>query len=506
MMIELHKENAMKIEAKATGPIEGVFEIDLSPGFGAYQLSGGCGVGKTTLLDSINLLAGHKTEITLHDGEHEGHIKGWGVTVPIGSRKRRKGAFELDTIDSEKFTPGDVIDPDGKTPEVRDARRIKALASLSGAKADPAVYYELVGGQAAFAGLGLKEADDPVTLATRIKEKLDSTAREKTQWAETEVRFAAPLEAVPDGLDMSASGDLASLAEDRDGCRDTFRQLQESRRVGIAREDEIEQAKRRLIILTSDYEGPMVAEAAKKLGKTQDAMKLVRQATARLRAELAAAEDMEREAQHIMDLAGSACDTARQHESAVTVVRETAEATVSYPEQSAIDSAEEKVTEATERYNVGVRVRDAKQNQERAKTHRAAAEKASKEALVAKDKAGQVFDLLAGSLNLKHITIAPLDGSPRLFVDHPKRKRCLFDQVNGLSDGERVDWTLRELLPHLKSPGLLPVPQRVWQDLQPADRMNLHNLAVERQLYLFGAQVDDGPLRVEYLGRAKETK
>jgi len=87
-----------------------------------------------------------------------------------------------------------------------------------------------------------------------------------------------------------------------------------------------------------------------------------------------------------------------------------------------------------------------------------------------------------------------------LFVEHPRRGKTLFDRVNGLSDGERVDFTLRELLPHIKSPGLLPIPQRVWQDLQPTDRKDLHALAVDKGLYLFGAQVDDGELRVSFLG------
>jgi len=69
-----------------------------------------------------------------------------------------------------------------------------------------------------------------------------------------------------------------------------------------------------------------------------------------------------------------------------------------------------------------------------------------------------------------------------------------------LQEQEEARERLRELLPHIKSPGMLPIPQRVWQDLQPLDRVNLHRLAVENGLYIFGAQVDDGALRVIYLG------
>ena len=59
---------------------------------------------------------------------------------------------------------------------------------------------------------------------------------------------------------------------------------------------------------------------------------------------------------------------------------------------------------------------------------------------------------------------------------------------------------LRELLPHLKSPGLLPIPQSCWQDLQPADRRSLHKLAKEKGLFVFGAQITDQDLHVKYLG------
>lgn len=122
------------------------------------------------------------------------------------------------------------------------------------------------------------------------------------------------------------------------------------------------------------------------------------------------------------------------------------------------------------------------------------------------NKAAKVFECLAQSLNTKYLQILPVDGNPRLFVKHPTRGRTAFDQVNGLSDGERVDFTLKELLPYIESPGLLPIPQRVWQDLQPSDREELHALAVEKGLYLFGAQVDDGDLRVAFYGNGRGLK
>lgn len=40
-------------------------------------------------------------------------------------------------------------------------------------------------------------------------------------------------------------------------------------------------------------------------------------------------------------------------------------------------------------------------------------------------------------------------------------------------------------------------------DLQPTDRKKLHELAADKDLYVFGAQVDDGELRVAWLGADK---
>ena len=489
-----------KIEVTNSGPIEGTFAIDLSPGPGVYEFRGARGTGKTTCISSIDWLSGHKVDLTLHDAAPSGSVHGFGVVAPIGGRKRRKGAFELDTIDAEKFSLTDLIDPPGKTPEVRDAHAIKALAVLSEAKADTALYYELAGGQAEFDTLGIAVTDDPVLLATRVKQAFDKIARERQNTAEAEARHAAPLEHVPDGLDISQSSDLSALAQSRDEARDKFQQLRADRENGIAKEKEIEQAKTRLEAIQAEYTGPTVKEADAAEQVAADNGVAARADIARLEAELVKARAHLEKCSTEWTAAHATCQAARSHETAVKELKSLASQTVEYPDESEVAEAHEAVDDATGAYEQGIRIRDVKQNHERAKTHREAANAAEKAAEEARNKAGQVFDVLAQSLHTKHLEISSVDGNPRLFVQHAKRGRTAFDRVNGLSDGERVDFTLRELLPHIESPGLLPIPQRVWQDLQPSDRKQLHSLAVDKGLYLFGAQVDDGDLRVVYLG------
>ena len=498
----MSERKAETIELTNTGPIEGTFKIDLSGGPGVYEIRGARGTGKSTCISSIDWLTGHKVDVTLHDGAVSGKVEGFGVVAPIGGRKHRKGEFALDTIDAEKFSLTDLIDPPGKTPEVRDAHAIKALAVLSEAKADAKLYYDLAGGQAEFDGLGITKTTDPVLLATRVKQAFDKLARERQNTAEAEAGHAAPLEFVPDGLDMSQSSDLNVLGTIRDWARDVFQRLLSERESGIKKEQEVADANDRLTKVRAEYSGPSV-EAAETVRQT---------AINKGVAAKAKVEELERELEKAKAAvytckteyvaAHATYEAAKSHRAAVDELLALASQTSNYPEEATIEKAGVAVDAGTEAYNRGVLIRDVKQNQEKAKAHRESAEKAEKKADEARNKSIQVFDILARSLRTTHLTIQSVDGNPRLFVDHPKRGTTAFDRVNGLSAGERVDYTLRELLPHIESesPGLLPIPQRIWQDLQPADRKALHNLAVEKNLFLFGAQVDDGELRVVFLG------
>lgn len=490
-----------KIDVTNPGPIEGVFSIDLSKGPGAYEFRGARGTGKTTCISSIDWLAGHKVDVTLHDGSPSGKVEGFGVVAPIGGRKRRKGEFELDTIDAEKFSLTDLIDPPGQTPEVRDAHAIKALAVLSEAKVDAAMYYELAGGQAAFDALGVQETTDPVLLATRIKTAYGTHALARQRTAEAEAAHAAPLEHVPDDLDMSQSCDLTSLGTIRDEARDKHQSMGIERDNGIAKEISDREIANRLEKVQAEYSGPNAEDAKTRRQRIGDSLTAAEARVIELERELDKLGTFFEASKAEYRAANAVHEAACSHHAAVDELTATLEQIdLPYPGPADIEDAGAVVDEATEAYNRGVQIRDVKQNQTRAKSHRVAADNATIRSAEARNKAGAVFDILATSLHTKHLEIHTVDGCPRLFVWHPKRGKTLFDRVNGLSDGERVDYTLRELMPHIKSPGLLPIPQRVWQDLQPTDRKALHTLAVEKGLFIFGAQVDDGELRVVYLG------
>jgi len=489
------------IDVISGGPIEGTFHIDLSAGPGAYEFRGARGTGKTTCISSIDWLAGHKVDVTLHDGAVSGRVEGFGVVAPIGGRKRRKGDLELDTIDAEKFSLTDLIDPPGKTPEVRDAHAIKALAVLSESTADATLYYALTGGQAEFDALGISPTLDPVLLATRIKTAFDKRAREMQNTADAEAGHAAPLEVAAEGVDLTGEEDAETLQGELEEAIKGEAALIEQQVAAELAKDVLRDTREKITAEEASYTGATSAETSATLAREQDSLGECVAAESLAAAAYTAAKQATEAAQHRVLSALGAAEAACDHERLVAAWKATIEnSAIVGPTAADINAAKHVVYNSRDAVERGVRIRDAKQNQEKAKVHREAEKQAEKQANELRNKAGQVFDILAQSLHTEHLEIHAIDGYPRLFVQHPRRGRTAFDQVNGLSDGERVDFTLRELLPHITSPGLLPIPQRVWQDLQPSDRTALHELAVKNGLFLFGAQVDDGELRVVYLG------
>jgi len=498
-------EPTNEIRTVSPGPIEGEFRLDLSKGPGLYELRGSRGSGKTTVLDAIDsLVPGHKVNITVHDGRPTAQVSGFGVVVPIGSRKRRKGELEVDAIDTERFTLQDLIDPPGKTPETRDAHRLKSLAALCGVDADKERYRALFEQPGGDGWLSLyeeiKESDDPILVANRTKSVLEQEARSLATQAEQEGRHAERLEVVPEGLDMSQESDVAKLDEQRTVARDAWVRACDSRKAGQAKQLEIEQAAARLEEVRKDYQGPTVEKAEADMvmcSQDVDAAQLI---INDLEKKLSEAKSVLATKQVAEQIAEERLETARQHQEAIQALEQTASSESHYPTEEWLEHLKAEYDTASEQYDNGVRIRDVKENQNHAKAHRRSQTELLQESQELYGRAGRVYRTLAESLKTEHILIESVDGVPRLFVEHERRGRCLFDHVNGLSDGERVDASLKELLPRLQSPGMLVIPQRVHQDLQPSDRKRLHELAKERGIYAYGAQVDDLELRCVYYG------
>jgi len=479
-----------------SGPIEGEFEVSIT-GPGLYELRGSKGKGKTSVLAGLSILSGHKVDLTVHDGELSGEIRGFGVVAPIG-RKKRRGKVEVDVIPTEKFDLVDLIDPDGKTPETRDATRIKALVSLLDVSIGPKDFYSLMGGESSFDGLGIEPTDDPILFATRIKRSIDSEAKGRENVANSHYAHATALLEAVDKVDLTAPCSAHVLAHAVESATVELATLCEQVAAAEKGEDRHREAEKKYSELQGLYQGPTgdqaqfdydVAAAAveERKADVEDIERLLREAKAKLGDADTHWQKMELEFKRAIQHENDISQWAMLMKEGILVA----------PSADEIVGAEIAKKEALRLQEEGVRIRDAKGSKVQADQHRLDGVDAEGEASRLRAAAAGVFGVVTEKLKTKVIRVEDVAGSPRLVVDHPERGKTLFDQLDGLSDGERVRSSIDELLPHLKSPGLFPIPQRTYQDLPPRDRRELARYAEENGLFVFGAQVTDGELRVE---------
>jgi energy-coupling factor transporter ATP-binding protein EcfA2 len=159
------------------GPIQEL-KLDLKPG--VTVLVGENGSGKSKTLEAVDALTSGSGKLQPRDGTLGGEVSGFGVRISVGHSTRRFGDPRFVSL-GERLDVAALVDPGLKSPEANDAARIKALVGLTGVQAEPALFYELVGGQEEFERLVKKSSivlEDPVEMARRVKKDLEEAARQ----------------------------------------------------------------------------------------------------------------------------------------------------------------------------------------------------------------------------------------------------------------------------------------------------------------------------------------
>lgn len=496
---------ARRIKIDGVGPIQS-FAIDLS-GHGVYVLRGSKGLGKSTAISCVELLAGQKVNLTLNDRCLDGRVSGFGTTVPITRQRigRPKGEFEGFALDSEKYTLADITDPDIQDPAKADAHRIRALASLARVQVRPEDFYELVGGRAQFEAM-IKQADlatdDPVLITSRVKSAFDYAARQQESLADRSEGQAQACIASVKGIDLDADCDPAALAlavEAAVQARAQIKSLAEAaeRAAKMKAESLVKLNKAR-----ASYTGPSVARAeAMHESANNDVADSIRRVE-ELRQQLQLAES-ERDKANARRQSAIAALTAARHQAELIEQLESiiARDDVQAPSPLEIAAADETLNAARLAAEEGVRVRDGRKRVQEADQHRHEAELARANSENLRKAAASTFGVLMRAVKLDGVRIRNVRDVPRLVVDHPRRGETLFGE---LSDGERVLTTIRLLMPLIGdcdgNPGVFPISQRLFQDLPDSDIAAIDAYAREHGLFVFGAHVDDGKLRVEKWG------
>jgi predicted ATP-binding protein involved in virulence len=486
------------LELENAGPIQGTFAIDVSKGPGLYVLRGSKGSGKSTVLKSLELLRGCDTTITIHDGELSGHVSGFGVVRPLGARKRAKGDFELESLGDVSFA--DFVHPQGKTPETRDKQCIQALVALTGVKADPSVYYPIVFGKDAYDRLGVKATDDPILLASRVKEALDAIKRKLETTADVEQGNADQIERQAGEYPKDASDDVEAALAARDAAKKTADRLYEQASQAAEQEKARHQAQKQLDAAKANYAGPTSVQARTIHDAAVDAYAKLEAKVEELKRELHTAQHAAQLAAEKATSANATLQAAVSHEKTVSAWQIQLDAPVmSAPTDEQRAEAAAAVAAANAAHELAVKVREARQRLEQAAKHKAAAADARKKAEKVKAAAGEVFATLAGQLKTTKIMVESVEDQVRLVCEHPRRrKKVFFNGETDLSEGERTMLAIEELLPRIDSPGLFALPQESFAAIQPLDRKSLHAFAIERGIYVWGAIISDGPLNVQY--------
>lgn len=474
-----------------------VFDMPEDRG-GVLVLKGRNRVGKSTAIRVLRALLSGKGRLQPRDGAVRGSAEAFGKRASVSTQTRYTGDSEVESLEG-KFDFSDLVHPEAKEPETRDRIRIKALLSLVGVEADPALFYELCGGQEQFEQLVPAESikkKDLVELAAIVHRALHAAAKEK----ESEASYAAGhakacREAVGEGLEeVNGDTELAPLHRAASDCDSTLKLLQERAAQAVEKQVQVAESEQSLERVKGCYDGPVVATATRETIIANALIDSEKELVLAAENQLAAAR------QRLRDVAAEAGRkqerqrTAEQHVEAVTAIeRAINEARLfiaNSPQPEAIAAAESRAKHHRERLEQGIRLRDAQQKLIEANGHETAAEKANKEAEKLRNAARSVDHVLSQKL-----PPGPLRAEGgRLVLDTQRGESAPYDDC---SDGEKWTYALPYGIGCVGAGGVIAVVQDAWQDLDEGNRLIVAEKAAEAKVWLITGEVAPGELRAE---------
>lgn len=191
------------IEIENIGPVEHL-TIPVPEDGGLVVLKSKNGGGKSNTLAAVESLATGKGKVSVRDGALRGQVSGLGVTITASRSTRRIGELEVESLEG-KLSISELVDPGLKDPGAADAKRIKALVSLTGSDATASEFHKLLGSKERFEEIvspSSIDGTDWVQMADKIKRDIEKEARkeeDRAEYAEGKARGLAELGEVVDG-------------------------------------------------------------------------------------------------------------------------------------------------------------------------------------------------------------------------------------------------------------------------------------------------------------------
>lgn len=482
------------IELTNLGPVANV-SIPCPDGGGLIILKSDNGCGKSKTLEAIESALTGRGGLTVKHGELNGTLDAFGVHLTVSKSTRRKGELTVTSLEG-RLSLGDLIDPGMKDPAAQDARRIKALCALAGAKADVTLFHGLVGGQVNFDKLisvATAKSDDLVTMAERIKRDLEAKARDAEDAAEkAEGRMAGGIAATK-GVDVTLESDSAKLQQSHEtAVRDESRlKAQADGHAKAARAARL--AQDQLDDAEASYSGPSLAVAGEQeancKGLVEQAEKAVRDAEEHLRAAKALFET--RRASYSTTI--TARKTAEQHESMVKQWRDQIAASIpEAPSAEALTAAASAVSTARLALEQGALIRQAIATLAEADKAKDEAKRQRQAAIMLREAGRGTDEVLSGVVSKLG---TPLRVESGRLITTTERGKTFFDD---LSAGQRAKLAVDIGIDAAGENAVIVFPQEKFEGLSPRNRRMVAERARERgALIITAVATDDEELTAE---------
>jgi len=475
------------IEIKDVGPNAHLVLPYLEDG-GVVVLVGDNDRGKTEGLEAAKRLVGGKGKLTRRDGvATRGFVEGFGCRITVGASSRQSGECVAESLEG-RFDLSDVIQPPVKDPAAADKVRTKAILALTGAKADPALFWSaLPGGQEAFeayVSADATSATDLVEMAARVKRDIEQAARREASQADHADGHAQGCREAAEGVDLTAPSDEAALTEEHDRLVRLEAQTEVQIRAGKEIERRAREAAEALEKHQAEYTGPSGDEADSAVKDAQHQMDVAREALERAQRDIA-------QARSDLEHAHSRADLAHQHEKLVKAWQEDIGRAAKhiFPADHVLDDVRRELVQAKEAVRSGVLIREAsaklrqaEEHEQKARAHRQASE-------VLRQAAKDTDAVLSEAVDVPGVTI--VDG--RWATQDGERQVFFADRSRGYRAKVAIDVAVDRLRVLGADRAILVLNQELWEGLDAKARIDIEAHARQRQVCIYTAEANRDP-------------
>jgi hypothetical protein len=459
---------------------------------GVIVLRGDNDRGKTEALTAIRRVAGADEKLTRRDGfTGKGCVEGFGMKVTVSTNCRQSGECEVTSLEG-RLDVSDLIEPREKSVEAADRKRIKALLSISGAKASVNSFASLVGTQKDLEAVCQPESltiDDLVDMAGRIKRDLERAARAEEDKAKNNQDSADAAKRAIEGIDLAAECDATVLDFEYRRAVQTHANLKAKRAAAEESKRKADEATGKLARLQKAHSGLSLAEADADVDAKTSAYRVAGEARDR-------ADQAAREAEAALATAKTALDHAREVRDMANDFAQDSEAyaeiiakagTVDDPGQGALEDAAKAVQSAREAVEHGAVIRRAKEQLAAVDDFRDAAKTHAKQADKLRNAAFGTDGVLSDAVRTSEVFVR--DG--RLVTRKDGRDVFYADRSPGYRATVAIDIAL-ECVRATSTDGraIVILDQRVWESLDVKNRKRIWQHAIERKVCVYTAEAN----------------